>query len=180
MRGLEGEAGRLASKVTRAWKRLVIFYDGPPLGRRTQETAHQGWIPQICLFYNIVAVLLIRFWIRMDPHQLKGRMRIRIKIISWNRIHIKIQMKSQNAWNMSLFEHFLKVLSLYLEASIRIRIGFHIKVTSRIRIRIKVTSRIRIRIGIHEMTVTRKRTISSLPPYVVIIQGPGSSSCHLL
>ncbi len=40
MRGLEGEAGRLASQVTRAWKRLVIFYDGPPLGRRTQETAH--------------------------------------------------------------------------------------------------------------------------------------------
>ncbi len=55
MRGLEGEAGRLASQVTRAWKRLVIFYDGPPLGRRTQETAHHGWSPQICFFYNIVA-----------------------------------------------------------------------------------------------------------------------------
>jgi hypothetical protein len=38
---------------------------------------------------------------------------------------------------MSLFEHFFKVLSLYLEARIRIRI--HIKVTSNIRIRIKVT-----------------------------------------
>ncbi len=27
----------------------------------------------------------------------------------------------QNVWNMSLFEHFFKVLSLYLEARIRIR-----------------------------------------------------------
>ncbi len=69
MRGLEGEAGRLASQVTRAWKRLVIFYDGPPLGRRTQETAHHGWIPQICFFYSIVAVLGIR--IRMDPHRIE-------------------------------------------------------------------------------------------------------------
>jgi hypothetical protein len=31
-------------------------------------------------------------------------------------------MTSQNAWKMSLFEHFFKVLSLYLEARIRIRI----------------------------------------------------------
>ncbi len=29
---------------------------------------------------------------------------------------------SQNVWNMSLFEHFFKVLSLYLEAKIRVRI----------------------------------------------------------
>jgi hypothetical protein len=41
---------------------------------------------------------------------------------------------------MSLFKHFFKILSLYLEARIRI------KVKSRIRIRIKVTSKIRIRI----------------------------------
>jgi hypothetical protein len=53
-------------------------------------------------------------------------------------------MTSQNVWNMSLFEHFVKVLSLYLEARIRIRI----KVKDRIRIRIKETSRIRIQIRI--------------------------------
>ncbi len=35
-------------------------------------------------------------------------------------------MISQNVWNMSLFEHFFKVLSLYLEALIWIRI--HIRV----------------------------------------------------
>ncbi len=44
--------------------------------------------------------------------------RIRIKVISW----IGGQMTSQNVWNMSLFEHFFEVLSLYLEAGIRIRI----------------------------------------------------------
>ncbi len=49
---------------------------------------------------------------------------------------------------MSLFEHFYKVLILYLVARIRIRI--RIKVTSRIwiRIHIKVTSRMRIRIKV--------------------------------
>jgi len=68
MRGLEGEAGRLASKVTRAWKRLVIFYDGPPLGRRTQETADQGrGFHKFAFFYSVVAVVWIR--IHMDPHQ---------------------------------------------------------------------------------------------------------------
>jgi hypothetical protein len=45
---------------------------------------------------------------------------------------------------MSLFEPFFKVLSLFLEARIRI----HIKVKGRIRIRIKVTSRIRIRVKV--------------------------------
>ncbi len=40
---------------------------------------------------------------------------------------------------MSLFEHFFKVLSLYWEARIRIRV----KWKGRIWIRIKVTSRIR-------------------------------------
>jgi hypothetical protein len=50
------------------------------------------------------------------------------------------------------FEHFFKVLSLYLEARIRIRIKvkgrIRIKVTSWIRIRINVTSRIRIPIKV--------------------------------
>jgi hypothetical protein len=72
--------------------------------------------------------------------------RLRIKVISW--IRINLQMTSQNVWNMSLFKHFLKVLSFYLEARIRIRIQIRIKVKVRIRIRIgiKVTSMIRIRI----------------------------------
>jgi hypothetical protein len=60
-------------------------------------------------------------------------------------------------WNMSLSEHFFKVLTLYLAARIRIRI----KVTSRIRIliriRIKVTSRIRIRIRIPIKVTSRIR-----------------------
>ncbi len=63
-------------------------------------------------------------------------------------------MTSQNVWTMSLFEHFFKILSLYLEARIRIR--SRIKVTRRIRnliqiliqIRIKLTSRIWIRIKV--------------------------------
>ncbi len=37
-------------------------------------------------------------WIRI-------RIRIRIKVISWIRICINLQMTSQNVWNMSLFEH---------------------------------------------------------------------------
>jgi hypothetical protein len=49
---------------------------------------------------------------------------------------------------MSLFEHFSKVLSLCLEARIRIWIRIRIKVKGRIRIRIKVTSRIRLRIKV--------------------------------
>jgi hypothetical protein len=56
---------------------------------------------------------------------------------------------------MSLFEHFFKVLSLYLKARIRIRNC--IKVKSRIRIRIKVTSRIRIRIRIKATSRIRIR-----------------------
>ncbi len=49
---------------------------------------------------------------------------------------------------MSLFEHFFKVLSLYMEARIRNRIPIKVKGRIRIRIRIKVTSRIRIRIKV--------------------------------
>ncbi len=45
-------------------------------------------------------------------------------------------MTSQTVWNISLFEHFFKVLSLYWKVKIRIRI--RIKVKGRIRIRIKV------------------------------------------
>ncbi len=41
------------------------------------------------------------------------RIRIHIKLKGRIRIRINFQMTSQNVWNMSLFEHFLKVLTLY-------------------------------------------------------------------
>jgi hypothetical protein len=68
--------------------------------------------------------------------KLKGRIWIRIRVISWIRIRINVQMTSQNVWIMSRFEYILKVMSLYFGDRVRIRI----KVKSRIRfwIRIKV------------------------------------------
>ncbi len=65
--------------------------------------------------------------------KLKGRIWIciRTNVISWIRIRISLQMTSLNAWNISLFEHFFKVLlTLYLEARIRIRIRIRWKVGS--------------------------------------------------
>ncbi len=66
------------------------------------------------------------------PHQIKIRIRIRIriKVISLIRIriHINLQMTTQNVWKMSLFEHFFKGLSLYLEAKIRIRVKSRIRI----------------------------------------------------
>ncbi len=83
---------------------------------------------------------------------------------SWIRIRINLQMTNQNVWNISLFTHFSKVLSLYLVARIRIRIKAksriririrnRIKVTSRNRIYIKVTSRIWIRIKVMQIRNT--------------------------
>jgi hypothetical protein len=94
------------------------------------------------------------FWFAWIRITLKGMIRIcitvisciriRNRVISWIRMCINLQMTSLNVWNMSLFEHLFKVLSLYLEARIRIRI----KVKSRIRIRMKVKGRIRIRIKV--------------------------------
>jgi hypothetical protein len=72
-----------------------------------------------------------------DPHQIE-----RQDPDPGIRIRINLQMTSQNVWNVSLFEHFFKVLSLYSEAKIRV----WIKVKGRIRIRIKVTSGIRIKV----------------------------------
>ncbi len=102
----------------------------------------------------LFAVLWIRICICMDSHQMKGG--IRIKKISWLRTRIRIKVINRiqdpdphqfaddkpQCWNISLFEHVSKVLSLYLEA--RIRIWIRIKVKSRIWIwiRIKVTGRI--------------------------------------
>jgi hypothetical protein len=57
----------------------------------------------------------------------------------------------QTVWNMRLFEHFFKVLSLYLEARILIRI------------RIKVTIWIRIRINVMRI----RYTASELPSHPV-------------
>jgi hypothetical protein len=44
------------------------------------------------------------------PHQIKIRIRIHIKVTSWirNRIRINLQMTSQNVWIMSLFYHFFQ------------------------------------------------------------------------
>jgi hypothetical protein len=39
---------------------------------------------------------------------------------AWIRVRIFLQMTSKNVWDMRLFEHFLEVLSLFLEAWIRI------------------------------------------------------------
>jgi hypothetical protein len=73
-----------------------------------------------------------------NPHQMKFRIRIRIKVISWIQIRIILQMTSQNVWNVSLFFCSLfKGLSLYLEARIWIRIWIRSRVKSRICIRIK-------------------------------------------
>ncbi len=66
------------------------------------------------------------------------------KVGSGSGIRIDLQMTSQNVWNMSLFEHFFKVLSLYLEARILIRTRIKVRGRIWIRIRIKGTSRIRI------------------------------------
>jgi hypothetical protein len=55
-----------------------------------------------------------------DPHQSDKLHPERI------RIHINLQMKRQNVWNMGLFEHFFKGLGPYLEARIWIRIRIHI------------------------------------------------------
>jgi hypothetical protein len=77
-----------------------------------------------------------------DPHQsdkLDQWFSVRIKVISW----IRIRVRDYNQKCME-YEVFFKVLSLYLEARIRIRI----KVKGRIRICLKVTSRIRIRITV--------------------------------
>jgi hypothetical protein len=86
------------------------------------------------MLYSVLWIR-IRIRIRMDPHQfgnldphpdphlhqikiwIRIRIRICIKLISWIRIRIRInlQMTSQKVLKMSLFEHFFKDLSLYLE-----------------------------------------------------------------
>jgi hypothetical protein len=118
-------------------------------------------------YISPIAVLWFR--IRMDPHQIVRQdpdphhsnqldpdpHPVPQKMISGTRICINLQNTSQNLWNMSPFKHFSKVLSLYMEARIEVRIRIRIKVKGRIRIKvtsrirgIKVTSRIRIRIKV--------------------------------
>jgi hypothetical protein len=63
---------------------------------------------------------------RPDPHSHQIKIRIRINK----------PMASPNVWNLSLFWHFSKSPSLYLEARIRIR--FRIRVMGRIWIRIRI------------------------------------------
>jgi hypothetical protein len=68
-----------------------------------------------------------------DPHQIKIRIRICIQSKSWIRnrawMRINLQITNQNVWNMSLFGHIFKGLSLYLEARIWIRIRVRVKTT---------------------------------------------------
>jgi hypothetical protein len=80
---------------------------------------------------------IVRYDLDPNPHQSDSYIGIRIIL----------QMTSQNVWKMSLFEHFFEVLSLYLEAGIRIWIKVKGRIRIRIRIRIEVKSRIRIRIS---------------------------------
>jgi hypothetical protein len=72
-------------------------------------------------------------WIRII---LKGTIQILIKV----RIQIRIILKMtiQNVWNMSQFEHFVKVSSLYLEARIRILSGIKGEGRTRIRMRFRI------------------------------------------
>ncbi len=88
-------------------------------------------------FKGLSVYLEARIWVR-----------IRIKVISWIRIRILInlQMTSQNVWNltmeycMSLFEHFFKVLSLCFGSQDGDPDPQPHLVTSRIRIRIRNTA----------------------------------------
>jgi hypothetical protein len=75
------------------------------------------WIRSAWIRSILVTWIRIRIRIRTanknldpDPHSSWIRNR------AW--IRINLQMKNQNVWNMSLFEHIFKGLSLYLEARI--------------------------------------------------------------
>ncbi len=124
-------------------KEGFIILKNPDFGQDSScsELQHTffKWVNNVSVIYRVAVRIRNRI-------KLKGRIwiRIRIKVISWIQIRIRIrinlQMTSQNVCSVSLFENFLKVLSLYLEA--------RITVIKRIRIRIKVTSRIRIRIKV--------------------------------
>jgi hypothetical protein len=104
-----------------------------------------------------------------SPISVISWIRICIKVISWIQIPMNLKMKSQNVCNTSLFEHFFKVLSLYFEARIRIRIRIEVKGRIRIRISIKVTSRIRIRIKVKGRIRIRVK--------VMLINNTGSHKC---
>jgi hypothetical protein len=94
------------------------------------------------------------------------RIRVRIKVKSWIRIRFNLQMTSRNVLKISIFEIFLKVVSHYLEARIRIRIWMRIKVKGRIRIRIriKVTSRVFFHPGYRGRKSTGSATLVNTRP----------------
>jgi hypothetical protein len=100
----------------------------------------------ICLLVPVLGIRIrIRIRICMDPrhfgnldphpHHIRIRSGSAFKVITWirNRIRINLQMTSPCVWNMSLFEHFFKGLSLSLEARIWTRTRIPIRVKSRIR-----------------------------------------------
>ncbi len=92
---------------------MAILHCTVQISRHNQ---HNG----LSYFYLVFATAMLWIRIRMDPHQLKGSIRICIEVISCIliRIHIKVmsriririslQMARQNVWNRSLFEHFSK------------------------------------------------------------------------
>ncbi len=70
------------------------------------------------LIYDAAAALVISFsfaWAsvvdphhfgNLNPHPDQIKIRIHIKVISWIRIRINLQMTSQNVWNKSIFYYF--------------------------------------------------------------------------
>ncbi len=62
--------------------------------------------------FNFFKLLVLWIWIRMDLHhfgildphlhEIKIRIRFRIKVISWILNRINLQIESQNVWNMSV------------------------------------------------------------------------------
>ena len=86
----------------------------PPLppGQRLRGTEGQR-VDILQLFWKLLWIR-IRIWIRIDQYQIERyhrRIRNCIKVIKWIRIRINLQMTSQIVWKMSLFDHFIKVLS---------------------------------------------------------------------
>ncbi len=108
-----------------------LLVDGGDGGDRGGPGAHepgQGWagrthcqhrlprrhrgVPKSTSFRRNILLAMLWIRIRMDPPYF-GNLDPHPEVICWiwNRIHINLQIISQNVWNMSLFEHFLRVWS---------------------------------------------------------------------
>ncbi len=113
-----------------AYNMLCIFYKTVPIPRKKcsekKYVKNSVWLPMpksqvLATVLGLISGLLRE--LGPDILFVQFRSGLRIKVKGRIRIRINLQMTSQqNVWNMSLFEHFFKVMSLYLEARIRIRI----------------------------------------------------------